>query len=177
MHLCMHFQGVLIMQFSLGKTARSHHLLRLWLKFLLISPSFFFSEYQCKLADGTERTATIPTEYLDVIVDVDNILGRSWRRRHHRLPADRRVSAWTDPWITTREILKSGRQCSHDDGITRMARGRMYSNRNICMIVTWCLWTVEGVTQESPVELEVEVMSHGIGGSMSYFTGTEEQVL
>merc|ERR1711962_110786 len=31
-------------------------------------------EYECRLADGTGRHATIPIEYLDVIVDVDNIL-------------------------------------------------------------------------------------------------------
>jgi len=31
-------------------------------------------EYECRLADGTERHATIGMEFLDVIVDVDNIL-------------------------------------------------------------------------------------------------------
>jgi len=31
-------------------------------------------EYDCRLADGTERHATIGMEFLDVIVDVDNIL-------------------------------------------------------------------------------------------------------
>jgi len=31
-------------------------------------------EYQVKLADGTDRYAAVPIEYLDIIVDVDNIV-------------------------------------------------------------------------------------------------------